>query len=270
MNSSDQVLLSRLNAITVIACLIIIGVGIGFYVYIKRKESHYKELLAKKQWIEQMPTMVSALGVLGTFLGITVGLWYFNTEDLDHSIPLLLSGLRTAFLTSLFGMTGSLVLTRIVNKAMDEAENTEGERKNSVSMLNAISNLVSAQDSKENKEFKANITSSLSELKKSISGIQSSMDSLKSNVEQVKGDLEQVKDDIEEIKGDCTEIKDSTASLGNSDTGDIPKLLAVTSTAAASIAKIDNDMEAIKDSVSSITESAEAISADVEDLNKDS
>lgn len=261
MDQNAQALQSRLNTVTIIACLVIALVALGFFIYIKQKEKSYKDILAKKLWIEQMPSMVSTLGVLGTFLGITIGLLYFNTEDLDTSIPLLLSGLKTAFLTSLFGMIGSLILNRTVNKAMDEAENTEGERKNQESTLNAVSNLISALESKENKEFKKSLKDAVVNLNNTLSAVKGSVDAMRS-------DLSQVKDDIEEIRGHCEEIKNATTALGASDTGDIPQLLAVVSTTAASIAKIDNDMEEVKDSSSSIKDMVLSISSDVDSLKQ--
>ncbi len=66
--------------------------------------------------------MVSTLGVLGTFWGITKGLMVFDTTDLDNSIPGLLDGLKTAFFTSLAGMIGSMVLSFFINKKQDEKD----------------------------------------------------------------------------------------------------------------------------------------------------
>ena len=54
------------------------------------------------------------LGLLGTFLGLTLGIWSFdssNTDNIQKSIQSLLSGMGTAFLTSLFGMGLSLLYT---------------------------------------------------------------------------------------------------------------------------------------------------------------
>ncbi|EPH2849717.1 MotA/TolQ/ExbB proton channel family protein [Serratia nevei] len=53
---------------------------------------------------EYAPTLMGALGILGTFTGIIIGLLNFNTESIDTSIPLLLGGLKTAFITSIIGM----------------------------------------------------------------------------------------------------------------------------------------------------------------------
>ncbi len=51
-----------------------------------------------------------SLGILGTFVGIAYGLWNFNVEDIDTSVPQLLAGMKTAFLTSVTGMAASLIL----------------------------------------------------------------------------------------------------------------------------------------------------------------
>lgn len=50
------------------------------------------------------PNLLTSLGMLGTFTGIVIGLLHFDPEDIDGSISLLLGGLQTAFMTSLFGM----------------------------------------------------------------------------------------------------------------------------------------------------------------------
>ena len=107
-----------LDFITIVSTSIIIGVAIYFYVRIKSYVKKDK-LLENKRWIDQYPSIVSTLGVLGTFFGITMGLLSFDTLDLDSSIPKLLDGLKTAFFTSLAGMIGSLFLSKAVSKRFD-------------------------------------------------------------------------------------------------------------------------------------------------------
>ena len=56
------------------------------------------------------------LGLLGTFLGLTLGVKDFDSSDaskIQESIQVLLSGMATAFLTSLAGMTLSIIFTFI-------------------------------------------------------------------------------------------------------------------------------------------------------------
>ena len=99
--------------------IIIATIGVSLYIHnIKKKD----ELIQKRRWIENLPSLISTLGVIGTFAGITVGLINFDTGNLDKSIPLLLEGLKTAFFTSLAGMLGSLILTRQVSAVFDKQD----------------------------------------------------------------------------------------------------------------------------------------------------
>ncbi len=52
----------------------------------------------------------STMGVLGTFVGIFMGLSDFDVADIQSSIPPLLEGLKTAFITSIVGMTVALII----------------------------------------------------------------------------------------------------------------------------------------------------------------
>ena len=110
-----------LNFTTYILVAVIIIIAVWAFFYIKTNNKN-KSLVEKRRWIEQIPSLVSTLGVLGTFFGITVGLCNFDTSDLDNSIPLLLSGLKTAFFTSIAGMISSMVLSRYVSSRYDELD----------------------------------------------------------------------------------------------------------------------------------------------------
>ncbi len=54
------------------------------------------------------PTLLTTVGILGTFAGIISGLLGFDVGNIDQSIGLLLDGLKTAFTTSLVGMLLSI------------------------------------------------------------------------------------------------------------------------------------------------------------------
>jgi len=66
------------------------------------------------QFLEHAPAVLVSLGILGTFVGIVIGLLDFDAHDIKGSIEGLLDGLRTAFITSLVGMTLSILF-----KALD-------------------------------------------------------------------------------------------------------------------------------------------------------
>ncbi len=68
----------------------------------------------KRNALRFSQTTTTALGILGTFIGIYIGLIDFDTTDSDaiqRSVPTLLAGLKTAFLTSISGILAAL-LTR--------------------------------------------------------------------------------------------------------------------------------------------------------------
>lgn len=57
-------------------------------------------------------SLLTSLGILGTFTGIIIGLMHFDAssaEAIDASISGLLDGLKTAFITSLVGMAAAIV-----------------------------------------------------------------------------------------------------------------------------------------------------------------
>lgn len=147
-----------LDNITYLSVAIIL---VSFFVawwYIVRQKNK-KLLLKKRRWLDQLPSLISTLGVLGTFLGITIGLIYFDTNDLDHSIPKLLSGLKTAFFTSLAGMIGSLILSKVVNTAFDKNDNGVSDiNMAAVEICNAVNELkrqIGAQSASQNSFYKS-------------------------------------------------------------------------------------------------------------------
>jgi len=60
-----------------------------------------------------LPSLLPALGLVGTFLGIFKGLGEFDPGNIDLSLPILLDGLKLAFSTSIVGMVGSAIVKLI-------------------------------------------------------------------------------------------------------------------------------------------------------------
>ncbi len=56
------------------------------------------------------PTILTSVGIFGTFLGVALGLLDFNTGDIQASVPALIDGLKTAFWTSIAGLLGALIV----------------------------------------------------------------------------------------------------------------------------------------------------------------
>ena len=59
---------------------------------------------------ESAPTILTSIGIFGTFLGVALGLSSFDTVNLQDSVPQLLSGLKTAFWSSIAGLLGALTI----------------------------------------------------------------------------------------------------------------------------------------------------------------
>lgn len=129
--------------ITILSCAAIIGTLLFFIFQIEQFKKKGL-LIEKRRYVEQRPSVVSTLGVLFTFLGITIGLCYFNTQDINASIPKLLDGLKTAFFTSLTGMIGSLILNKRVDTYYDELDTKEKKEfeKNKVTDIELAAGLV--------------------------------------------------------------------------------------------------------------------------------
>ena len=64
----------------------------------------------RHQQVNAIASIVTVIGVLGTFAGIAWGLLNFDTQNIEASVPLLLDGLKFAFLTSILGIVGSICL----------------------------------------------------------------------------------------------------------------------------------------------------------------
>lgn len=67
-----------------------------------------------RQQVGAVTSIVTVLGVLGTFWGITSGLRNFDSTDIEASIPALLDGLKIAFYTSMCGIGASILIKAIV------------------------------------------------------------------------------------------------------------------------------------------------------------
>lgn len=68
-------------------------------------------------FVHYTPNLLTTLGILGTFVGIVMGLLEFDVKQIEQSISPLLEGLKTAFITSLVGM-----LLAIVFKALESSD----------------------------------------------------------------------------------------------------------------------------------------------------
>ena len=161
------------------------------------------------------------MGVLGTFAGITIGLLYFDTEDLDASIPILLSGLKTAFFTSLAGMIGSLFLSRQVNSALDEKD---GGMSDIDMAAGQICKAVDAMNTTTKEAFEELRNQNKQQLEAQLHfyrTISETVSSLTTNIGELKGfskkfdNVDAVTTSINSFIGECLEITSGIAGAQN-------------------------------------------------------
>ena len=119
------------------------------------EEYIYPQLLnniIKKPLCESISGTMTGLGLLGTFLGLIIGLKDFSTDynEIQNSILMLLNGIKMSFLTSVYGVLFSLVFNRIYRGCYAEMMNTldefyqEFHKKNQPSQNDINSRLITA------------------------------------------------------------------------------------------------------------------------------
>ena len=127
-----------------------LGCDIDDYINIKLLNG-----IIKKSVCESISGSMTGLGILGTFLGLIIGLKDFSIdyEGIQNSILMLLNGIKTAFLTSIYGVVYSILFNWIFQKAYSEMSDALNEFKsvlNSKSVHNTQNNMklkfVSTQD----------------------------------------------------------------------------------------------------------------------------
>lgn len=103
------------NAVASVEVGLVTDVFIGLLLLVFLLACVWKRLNKHHAFTQYAPTLLTTLGILGTFFGIVAGLLAFDVKDIDGSIEGLLSGMKTAFITSLAGMFLSIVYKVLVS-----------------------------------------------------------------------------------------------------------------------------------------------------------
>lgn len=91
--------------------LLFVGLQLLFFTLALRKMKDRSR--AAQEFVKTAPERLTGLGILGTFTGICVGLLKFDVDAIDKTLPALLSGLTTAFIASVVGLSLALILRTI-------------------------------------------------------------------------------------------------------------------------------------------------------------
>ena len=152
--------------------------------------------------------MSLSFGILGTFMGIVLGLVNFDVDDIQGSIPQLLEGLKFAFTTSIAGMISSILIKLFPGK------DTE-------SRSEATPETIQAELGKINQTLERNNNELRDEFKKLISGdndtsLVNQIKLLKTDlVEQLKENKDLNKSGFEELNIQFTQLGEKIAKLSS-------------------------------------------------------
>lgn len=248
---------------------IIILLAIVVYVWIN-KQADNNQLANKKRWIEFLPSLISTLGVLGTFGGITLGLALFDTDHLDVSIPKLLYGLKTAFLTSLAGMIGSMILSRKVSCLYDKedkgvsdanqaaaviARSVESMKNDNANALQEVRNEIKAQTANQNSFY--------ADMNAFVKGINS-------YIENQRGFLQELLNNSDIQKDTLITVSASLNKIANNEElpaihSDLDKLLVAFGEQGEKVQNMDENLKILKTSISNTSDDV----AELKKLNQD-
>ena len=167
---------------------------------------------------DSIPGVFTSLGVLGTFSGILFGLLGFDANDLDRSIPILLGGMQTAFITSVVGIVCSLVFSRISKMVWYGAEDEDMvDMSSEIGVLRSI--LTTLQnDSNKNEANNQALIQEIKALTQSIIG--SGDESLNSQLLKLRTTFRDSQaDTIEELRGLTKSTDENLEALQKIDQG---------------------------------------------------
>ena len=188
MSNFYQIILEN---ITLEGAVIIVIAIIMFWFAWQDFHSH-----AKKNY-KDFKSIIVSTGVLGTFIGIFIGLWGFDSTNISNSVPQLLEGLKLAFITSIIGMFLAVLLAVIqkikevgnfedeitvlnnINKQLENLNNTT-EKSKLNTILNSINEkLTTLDDIKKHNEILPRINTKLDSIDTNIKILSSNISSVK-------------------------------------------------------------------------------------------
>ena len=127
----------------------------------------YRFRKIRHQQVNAIASIVTVVGVLGTFVGIAWGLLNFDTNEIEASVPKLLEGLKAAFFTSIVGIAGAIYLKwSSLNNQRRHSESTETYSGATVDDLADLLRNILEVEQKEGKETRE----SLQSIEKSLTG----------------------------------------------------------------------------------------------------
>jgi len=162
---------------------------------------------------------ITTLGILGTFVGILIGLWHFDPNNIDGSIPGLLIGLKFSFVTSIIGMIVTILfrtyfMFRIKSRDDDSylepiEKLSNSIQKSSKAIIDSTEKLIAKIDQDNN------INEQISYWIKGMNNIKSSFTVPEKKLEAVSEELNKIKTHFSEIRNVLKPLNDGIKTLNN-------------------------------------------------------
>jgi len=157
---------------------------------------------------------IVSLGVLGTFVGISIGLYSFDASNIKDSIPFLLGGLKTAFITSGAGIFFSILISILKSTSNTELANLNNVTANQERIIVTLEKSLDAISKSANEEiiialeqvvnkFNENLTTqfgdNFKELNSAVKEMTVWQDNYKSHIKEYEESLSNVILNLEKI-----------------------------------------------------------------------
>ncbi len=114
---------------------------------------------------DTIPSVFPTLGIFCTALGITMGIWHFDVNDIQGSIPELLKGLRLAFIATMLGILGLIAFQKwnaLIQKKIDDDPNKPAKVSSELEGIQMLRTAVE-EAKKTNDQFLNEISTKLDE-----------------------------------------------------------------------------------------------------------
>lgn len=132
-----------INMAFLLVMLVLFIIG---WVAIGRDDGH-----KPRHFIDSTPTLLTSIGILGTFFGIVLALLAFDDSDIKSHINDIISGMKTAFITSVTGLLLSIILKIWASIHQDRSENLDSDQVDASNILKFIEHHLTEQTNTQKK-----------------------------------------------------------------------------------------------------------------------
>ena len=154
----------------------------------------------------EFQNIATSIGIAATFLGILIGLWNFDVNNIEEAVPELLAGMKFAFLTSISGLVVALILKwrDIQQSAQDESDEPQNPEEENTAALQDILNELQTLNKNVNGEGDSSLVTQIMKMRTNIVDKQEELNKEFKNFaeEMTKSNIDALTEAIEKVMGD--------------------------------------------------------------------